>query len=512
MALRLPKIHNLQLDKIPQWVLYVVYTIVYLCALPVFQYQTDVDTLGYLGSAEHYANGNFWGGVNGYWSPLLSWLLAPFIACKIPTVLGLKLINLLGALVGLRYIALLSQQLGLTRLYTTICMLAAMPHLAMFSLCVSTPDVLACVSWMAVAYFALRFFERTSFSNTLTLALAGTISYFAKYYHFYAFGLLLGILLIFIVIKRKPILKAWAQVLIVFLLLTSTWMYALYLKHGIFSPTTAAAHNLYTSEHPHATNHPQIGEKILPLHYENYLYTSWEYVPDYVSMNIVRKEDAVKLTFADRLQQIIPYNIVKGPRYFYLETLLFLFSMFVLIRSGTFRRNPQLFPFLAMIILYPLGYYATFVDYRYLLFCVMSSIILAALALQYSSSSLVKTIFIVLLTGSFLLPFHRINQKGNKGKKQYEMTQYLNGANSLTGKHIVSSPGIWGQAMVLCYQSKAKYYDTLLPEKITPANPELAANGIAYYFCLSSEVTEEMKTLGDITYYDQYALIRLSHQ
>lgn len=511
MEFHLRSIQNLQWAKLPSWIFYPVYAIAYLCILHFFQYQTDVDTIGYIAAAEHYASGSFFEGINGYWSPLLSWLLVPFLWLNIPALLAIKLIDLAAGIVGLRLIELLSQEVLIKPSYTRWSMLVAMPHLAMFSLCASTPDVLACVSWLAVTYATLQLLANPGRNAIGKLSASGVISYVAKYYHFYAFLLLLAVfmLIAWLYLRNKQIILAFLKTAALFLFLSSIWVCAIYFKHGVFTPTTAAGHNLHTSQQKGAVNYPQKGEHILPLSYDRYIYTAWEYVPDYVSAD--RNAQTPANADIRSLLGHTLHNITKGPAYFYLETALLLLSLVVLFRPGTFRTNrPALFLLLIML-LYPLGYYVTAVDYRYLLFCIIGVIILAVLALQHAHAA--RQIMIgILLAGSFLLPFHRIDQFAYKGGTGNAMNNVFNTADQLRGKHLMSSPATWSRAIALAYQSKAKYYDTLLPEKLQTNNHELKQYHISYYLCLKEEIPDELKHASSIDFFGNYALIHLSNE
>lgn len=507
MESRLLSIPNLLWDKLPQWAFYVLYAIVYFCALPFFQHQMDVDTIGYIAAAEHYAEGNLLAGINGYWSPLLSWLLVPFLSLKVPALLAIKLIDLLAGIVTLTLIASIARQLHFNSQYTRLCMLIAMPHLAMYSLCVATPDVLACMSWMGVACYALKFFTRNDHIAIANLAVWGAISYFAKYYHFYAFLLLLAVLMIavWIASRNKKAVLAYLQAAVLFLVIAGAWMFAIYTKHGVFTPTTAASHNLYTA-YSHLPNIPQAGEHLLPLDYDKYSYTAWEYVPDYlVAVNVQTNIGPGIHTMARHAF----HNAMEGPLYFYFEFALFLISIVVLFKVKALRNNICLTALLLATLIYPAGYFITTVDYRYLLFCVIASLILSMFALQVTHSRAIKIIIGVLLAGSFLLPFHRINQFAHKGGKYLLMNEFFNDSQRLKGEHIMSSPRAWSRGIALAYQAKAKYYDTLLPERVQPSINELKQHGITYYLCLRDEIPAEMANYPAATF-DQYALIYLA--
>jgi hypothetical protein len=50
-----------------------------LILLPYYQYIINSDGISYISIAREYLNGQFLYAVNGYWGPLFSWLLIPFL-------------------------------------------------------------------------------------------------------------------------------------------------------------------------------------------------------------------------------------------------------------------------------------------------------------------------------------------------------------------------------------------------------------------------------------------------
>lgn len=59
----------------------------FILLLPFYKQVFDVDGIGYSLVAQHLAHGNFARAINGFWSPLHSWLIAPFIKTGIPVEL-----------------------------------------------------------------------------------------------------------------------------------------------------------------------------------------------------------------------------------------------------------------------------------------------------------------------------------------------------------------------------------------------------------------------------------------
>jgi hypothetical protein len=65
--------------KVPPWWIMASYLIVCAVALPWHLHRVGPDASAYLTIARKYNAGDFHNAVNGYWSPLLSWLIAPFL-------------------------------------------------------------------------------------------------------------------------------------------------------------------------------------------------------------------------------------------------------------------------------------------------------------------------------------------------------------------------------------------------------------------------------------------------
>ena len=51
----------------------------------------NTDAIAYMRVAEYWSNGNFGLAVNGYWGPLLSWLMVPFLWLGVEPLLAGKL-------------------------------------------------------------------------------------------------------------------------------------------------------------------------------------------------------------------------------------------------------------------------------------------------------------------------------------------------------------------------------------------------------------------------------------
>ena len=110
----------------------IVYLILGASLLGYYRYQINPDGISYISVAQKYLAGDWRGAVNGYWGPLLSWLLMPFLYLGIEPLLATKVLSLpIGAMtiVGLRW---LSYRFEMTEAIRTVVLLAAVPVLLYF--------------------------------------------------------------------------------------------------------------------------------------------------------------------------------------------------------------------------------------------------------------------------------------------------------------------------------------------------------------------------------------------
>lgn len=67
-----------------------VYAISGIFFLNYYQYQINPDGICYISIAQKYLSGNYGSAINGYWGPLLSWLLVPFLFFGFTPAIGNK--------------------------------------------------------------------------------------------------------------------------------------------------------------------------------------------------------------------------------------------------------------------------------------------------------------------------------------------------------------------------------------------------------------------------------------
>ena len=68
--------------------------VLFAALFPLYQYIFDIDAIGYITVARHYAAGEWNHAINGYWSPLNSWLMVPLIKLGFSDLLCFKIANI----------------------------------------------------------------------------------------------------------------------------------------------------------------------------------------------------------------------------------------------------------------------------------------------------------------------------------------------------------------------------------------------------------------------------------
>ncbi|MFQ3581454.1 MAG: hypothetical protein SNJ67_11245 [Chloracidobacterium sp.] len=223
------------------WIL-IAYAALGLSLLSVYQFQINPDGIAYLDIAEKYARGDFWGAINAYWSPLLSWLVVPWRWVGVPPQIAVKLV-LLGsgglALCGIW--RLLDDAPLVTRVMATA---GAMPLTAYHALSVITPDLL--VAAVLLWYLAWLVDEWTDGWKLVWGGCLGVLSYVAKAFAFPFFvaHLLCGWRLAFA--RATPGYERFRSLAITlgtFGVLSSAWIVALYMKYGVWMIGSTGRYN-----------------------------------------------------------------------------------------------------------------------------------------------------------------------------------------------------------------------------------------------------------------------------
>ncbi|MFM7216592.1 MAG: hypothetical protein ACKO1U_01085 [Bacteroidota bacterium] len=213
----------------------------------LYPYVNNPDSFQYIGIARHLLEGRMLEGVNGYWSPLLSWMLMPFLQLTKNSIIGFKLLQTSIGAVGLMiWSRLCDKAIGQNSVSKWL-KLAAIPLLICQAMLTLTADLLFTVGLLGLVLF---FLHRPVWNNrrrSLQAGLFGGLLYLSK-----AFGLpfFLSFALFTFFHHRRTVTEAtWKNLgsgLAVFVVICAGWISCISFKYGRFTISEAANYNSTT--------------------------------------------------------------------------------------------------------------------------------------------------------------------------------------------------------------------------------------------------------------------------
>lgn len=120
----------------------VIYTILGASLVGYYRYQINPDGISYISIAQKYLAGDFAGAVNGYWGPIYSWLLMPFLYFGVEALLATKVLSLAMGLATIVGLWVLSQRFEMPGSVRTVVLVASVPVILSFGFFYITPDLL----------------------------------------------------------------------------------------------------------------------------------------------------------------------------------------------------------------------------------------------------------------------------------------------------------------------------------------------------------------------------------
>ncbi len=217
-----------------------------------FRFYINPDASSYFTLAQKYAHLDIRHAVNGYWGPLISWLLVPAVWLHADLLMAAKVLAILTSLAILItvYTFLLSRRVS--RLIATLTSLLLGIILLDASVAQSiTPDLLMALLVLLFAINLGRFLTKPTRLQAMVLGIIGGGMYFAKGFGLFLFLAVIGLVALWQwwrVDKELPVVvRRYLPVIIVFAVLVSPFIVALSFKYNKPTINTAGAfdHALY---------------------------------------------------------------------------------------------------------------------------------------------------------------------------------------------------------------------------------------------------------------------------
>ncbi|MEO6230982.1 MAG: hypothetical protein ABJB11_03510 [Ferruginibacter sp.] len=449
----------------------VLYISLFFLLFPWYQYVLDIDAISYIHVAERYANGSFYSAINGYWSPLISWLLVPFLKAGFDPMIAAKYLNgLLGLLTLFSCQTLIDKFKIHQTLKKILPFVLAMLLLsyAFYELCADLLQL-----WLILLYLNLVF-SKNFILNNYKIILAGllaALSYYGKAYNF-PFFLVHFPVMAYVLLKRqatsqvkKIFLVKTAIAFITFFMLVTPYLVVLTHKYGSFRINNAAKLNTSWFLSPGISdNRKMVAEPPFAdatSYWDEPTYAQEKYVSPFTSFKYFLKQ--VKWTISNTIKFCGLLNLIS----IFSFVVLLGFIAYTYSRKKLTEGNEWLL--LITTILYPSGYLLIFIEWRYIWLLPITLLIMMGILLSFvfERGFITKRIFTVsaiILSGSFLLqPVNEMQDLRNNNKDVYEMAEAFK-KNNIQGNFFLNYKSFtpYGKTVVLSYLTNSKLYGPVL--------------------------------------------------
>ncbi len=454
-----------------------------------FRYHINTDTPSYIAIAQKYAYGCLREAINGFWSPLISWLMVPFLWLDLDPLVAYKAIGLIAGLFA--FIAIRDFLISLStpeHLATLLC-ISFIPAFYAFTLITVNPDFLLAVILLCYVKRILATDYGHKTSDGVICGFLGTVAYLAKGFAFLFFlshFTLINLCRYHSAEKgppRKTVASSFVWGMATFVLLSSIWVFLISIKEGHVVFNKAGSYNLTLVAY---------GWKN-PIEYSGFIPP-----PDSTAMSIwddpaqIPLEAITPLDFKTRINNYL-HNFARNlPRVIdvHQEGSIFSAAIFlsaILYLTGSHQKGllgNKIFLILATMGLYTVGYLPILITKRYFFLNIFLFFILGSYFLytHLSHKKVAMVIALFCLCLSFVLtPVRDLFANATLGKDIYQFSTQLKKLG-ISGR--IASNGHLDDSIFASYHLGAKYFGIAKPG-IGDAEllSEFIRYRIDYYFC-----------------------------
>ena len=480
---------------------YLAVSLLFYCCLAVilfkhYEFAIDPDGESYTNLAVKYASGDFKNAINGYWSPLVTWLIVPLILLGLNKVLAAKIIALSIGGVGIWALNKFIKNFVETDLAKLIILIPSSLLLFAFSNVEVGADVLAATSLLL--YFSLLQDEKFNWSikNALLIGTSGAICYFSKYYLFIFFiaHLFISVVIKHFYNKENSIIQKVKFLLLTYsimLLIASPWLILINTKYNI-------GLIFCTSGKTNLTQALNGGWKILDEKINFFIFPHNSTADDFTEdlTFICGKYLGVFDSSWTRHNAILNLKkncMVFGKHFFLISIfnwIILFFALVVLISKNTNReRKKHLIFYFSILPIYLFGYFLSYCEPRYFIIIFLLTIIIGTWLIEKyllpTKISLYFKAFIctAFITSFFYFPSKKLNEYYDIMHTEHEISQKLKDEFHLKGIFF-GEGGKYAETQYVCFETG------LQNVIINPAHwnerekikDELIKNKIDYYF------------------------------
>jgi hypothetical protein len=478
-----------------------------------YQYIINPDGISYISIAQNYVNGHISYAINGYWSPLYSWLLIPFILLwkvNLGNIIATKILAIIIGLFTLIAIYLILIKLHLNNYLNTVILLAFIPIMLYFTFQFITPDLLvACLLLYYLNFLMDEKYRKKEYMGLLT-GFFGVLAFLAKSYVFFFF-LIHFIFTNLFYVKNFPLDKGnikknllWG--LSIFLVISGIWVGVISEKYGVITIGTTGSYN-YELVGPESDGHAMFYKGLITPPNE-FSVSAWE-DPSYFQL---KKWNPLESTenFIHQIMIILNnfYNIVLISLYLlFVPFFSILLALFLFFKSNEKSIKNNVIFILGTIILYIGGYILIIVEGRYLWFSLILSFILGFYSLNelYNQNDIKLNFFrasIIIMVAALVFYPLLFFMYYNPSLGYYETSLALK-SHGIEGN--IASNDQWEIMDYLSYYLDSRFYGVTTHQSDSELKETLNFYQIDYYFVWGESGEYSSKGfIGELVYKNQY--------
>ena len=464
------------------------YLAVALWLWPYYRYQINPDGISYIGIAYKYYNGNFSEAVNGYWGPLLSWVLAPLLGLIKDPLLAFRFLSIAIGWFTFWQSFLLLRKFQFSGTLLILSAVTLLIIITSYVFALVTPDLLfagICL-WLVNGLISLQQSMRTKY--IVQVGITAALLYFTKSYGFYFSLAVITVLFVGIFFRKtignRQLAKHFLTCIGLFLLISLVWIICLTKKYDRFTIATAGKYN-HQIFGPSSPGPPMYNRGLMEP--PNATATSVR-----EDLSFVNLDEYNWGVFDSRQTLLHQWKLVKINLYYGLEALLqfswlsflllFLLVYYVIKHRKTILSSP-VYPAVVAMFFLPLGYLLLILQDRYIWAFAILLLIIGVFVLQQLLDKKVKPVIISVINTIIILsfawqPVKQLIAAKNVDKEIFQLSQQLKDYG-VKGK--IASQGGWEGSLYLTFHLQSQYYGECKSADAAGIANELRAKNINYY-------------------------------
>lgn len=500
-----------------------------LLLLPLFRHEINPDGISYLSIAKYYSHGDWGHAINGYWGPLISWLLVPFLRAGIEPLLADKLLSILIGVFATILTVRFFRSFCLSIVALRIAMTAVVMAYWQFTFQIFTPDLLMVL--VLVAYWRVvldpGFGQRLR--DGVVAGALGALAYFTKAYGLYFFVghyTALFVLRTWAASRRgrgvatpppsgqrgvgeigtdvapaslRQSARVWALGMLTCAILASPWVALLSDKYGGVTVATTGRFN-HAIVAPGSLGQPMLYRGFMAPPHELAV-AVWE---DPSSIPVRDWRVLESLATMRHMLRLLLTNLGKIEGVFkgYSRLYLVILCVFMFWILGDPRRSAaglRGWLILATMLIYLAGYALLAVEVRYIYPCIVLLFLVAGLVLTrflgLPGQARLKrgAVSALFLLSTMYLPGRYLAMQAGRNEGIFELSRSMQ-ALQMRGR--LASNANWHDSLYLAYHLGLRYYGQqgTLPQERVPG--ELRSAGVDYYLVWNEKEAEKEQFAG----------------